>query len=125
MKKQTIHETLQIIPAGRKYKTKLTEKYKNRKIWKKPDPGEIYSVIPCTISALHVHEGMDIKKGDTIMEFEAMKMKNVLVSPFSGKVEKIFANEGDKLAKGVQMLYIKIDRSGDKEEPISISPDLI
>ncbi len=122
MKKTEITETLQITPLGRKYKTTLTEKYKNRKIWKKPDPQEIYSIIPCTVSAIYVSENSGISKGEKILEFEAMKMKNILTSPFEGTVKKICVNEGDKIAKGVLMLIIE---NGEKEEEstISTSPD--
>ena len=34
---------------GVKYKTLLTEKFKNRKKWEEPDPKKIYSEIPGTV----------------------------------------------------------------------------
>ncbi|MCK9303809.1 MAG: acetyl-CoA carboxylase biotin carboxyl carrier protein subunit [Bacteroidales bacterium] len=118
-------DTLQITQQGRKYKTTLTNKYKNRKIWKNPDPREIYSVIPCTVSALYTSEGAKIEKGDKILEFEAMKMKNILIAPFSGKVEKIFVKQGDKIAKGFLMLILQMKEGETDRDATSISPDPI
>lgn len=118
-------DSLQITPQGRKYKTTLTKKYKNRKVWKNPDPREIFSVIPCTVSSVYVSEGTKIEKGEKILEFEAMKMKNILVAPFSGSVEKIFIKEGDKIAKGFLMLILQMKEGEAGREATSTSPDPI
>ena len=36
-------EILQIFPDARKYKTTYTTKYRNRKVWKKPDTAKKWS----------------------------------------------------------------------------------
>jgi pyruvate carboxylase len=100
-------ESIQIEESGMVYKTLLTKKAKNRKVWKKPDIQEICSIIPGTVAKLNVREGDEVKKGEEMLEYEAMKMLNIIKAPFDGIVEKIYVKEGDKLAKGDRMLYLK------------------
>ena len=105
----TVNETLQIFPNARNYKTNLTKKYRNRKQWKRPDPQEILSVIPGVVTSFSVELGSHVNKGDEIMIYEAMKMQNIIRAPFDGTVEQIFVKTGEKVAKGVVMMYLKSD----------------
>ena len=105
----TVYETLQIFPNARNYKTNLTKKYRNRKQWKRPDPQEILSVIPGVVTSFYVEIGSHINKGEEIMIYEAMKMQNIIRAPFDGTVEQIFVKTGEKVAKGVVMMYLKSD----------------
>ncbi|MPL86420.1 hypothetical protein SDC9_32400 [bioreactor metagenome] len=43
------------------------------------------------------------------MIYEAMKMQNIIRAPFDGTVEQIFVKTGEKVAKGVVMMYLKSD----------------
>ena len=45
-------------------------------------------------------EGQEVKEGEPIMILEAMKMENEVVSPKTGKIEKILVKEGDKVNQG-------------------------
>jgi len=105
----TVYETLQIFPNARNYKTNLTKKYRNRKQWKRPDPQEILSVIPGVVTSFSVELGSHVNKGDEIMIYEAMKTQNIIRAPFDGTVEQIFVKTGEKVAKGVVMMYLKSD----------------
>lgn len=105
----TVYESLQIFPNARNYKTNLTKKYRNRKQWKRPDPQEILSVIPGVVTSFSVELGSHVNKGDEIMIYEAMKMQNIIRAPFDGTVEQIFVKTGEKVAKGVVMMYLKSD----------------
>lgn len=105
----TVYETLQIFPNSRNYKTNLTTKYRNRKQWKRPDPQEMLSVIPGVVTSFSVEIGSHINKGEEIMIYEAMKMQNIIRAPFDGTVEQIFVKTGEKVAKGVVMMYLKSD----------------
>jgi len=102
-------ETLQIFPGARIYKTNLTKKVRNRKVWKRPDLQEIFSIIPGTVTEIMVKVGDHVEKGDKIMVYEAMKMQNIIRAPFDGTVDKILVKEGEKLAKGTLMIYLKAD----------------
>lgn len=118
-------EILQIFPDARKYKTTYTTKYRNRKVWKKPDLQEIKSVIPGVVTSFTVKEGDHVQKGEELMIYEAMKMQNIILAPFDGTVEKILVKEREKLAKGVIMIYLTSDAKFETDEDTtSISQDL-
>ncbi len=99
-------QDLRIYDGGRKYKTVLTKKYLERKPWKAPDPNEVRSFIPGEVSALSVKQGGKVRKGDTMMVYEAMKMKNIIAAPFDAHIEEIFVKVGDKLPKGALLLKL-------------------
>lgn len=106
-------EFLQIFPDSTKYETTLTKKVRNRKSWQKPDPREIFSIIPGTVSEILVKVSDQVTSGQQIMVYEAMKMKNIIRAPFAGKIEKILVKEGEKLAKGTLMIYISTSNAPD------------
>lgn len=92
---------------GTGYKTKLTEKFLQRKSWKLPDDKLIRSFIPGTIIKVYVKKGQPVKKGDKLLVLEAMKMKNRLLVPHAGKVRTVYIKEGETVAK--DQLLIKMD----------------
>ncbi|MDP3397530.1 MAG: biotin/lipoyl-containing protein [Bacteroidales bacterium] len=104
------YDVIQVFPNARMYKTTLTKKYINRKVWKRPDPQEVKSIIPGVVTSLEIKEGDHVVKGSHIMTFEAMKMQNLVLAPFDGTIEKIFVKEGEKVPKGGIMLFLKSDK---------------
>ncbi|MES2417350.1 MAG: acetyl-CoA carboxylase biotin carboxyl carrier protein subunit [Bacteroidota bacterium] len=58
---------------------------------KAPMPGLVLSVL--------VAEGNEVKKGDSILVLEAMKMENMIKSPSDGTIKKIAIKQGDKVEK--------------------------
>ena len=92
---------------GEKYKTLLTEKFKNRQKWKNPDTREIYSEIPGTVVDIYVKEGQKVKEGDLLMILEAMKMKNKIKFLADGVVKKICVKENQQIPKGYLMVEMK------------------
>lgn len=86
------------------YKTTLTAKYKNRTPWHAKDPRQIYSFIPGTITTIDVKEGDQVKVGDVLLTFKAMKMHNTYRSPIAGKIAKIHVAVNDVVHKGVLLL---------------------
>lgn len=102
-------ETLQIFPDARIFSTNLTNKFRNRKVWQRPDTQEIKSIIPGVVSSFEVKEGDHVEAGTHLLTYEAMKMQNIVLAPFAGTVEKIYAKVGEKTPKGVVLLYLKSD----------------
>ncbi|MCF8298664.1 MAG: biotin/lipoyl-binding protein [Saprospiraceae bacterium] len=90
-----------------KYKTILTEKFKNRKPYVKKNPGNINSFIPGTIQKIFVKEGKKVKTGEKLLILEAMKMKNVIVASIDGTIKKIHVKEKDIVAN--KQLIIEIE----------------
>lgn len=99
--------SLVIQEQGAKYKTLLTEKYKNRKIWEQPDVRKIKSLIPGTVIKVYVEEGQKVKEGDLMMILEAMKMKNKIYFPMDGTVKKIYVTEEEKVPKDHLMIELE------------------
>lgn len=64
-----------------------------------PMPGSVFKML--------VAEGDEVKKGQTLLVFEAMKMENDLTSPVDGKIAAINVAEGDAIAAGQELIIIE------------------
>lgn len=58
---------------------------------KAPMPGMVLNIL--------VGEGQQVKKGDSLLVLEAMKMENVLKSPTDGVIKKVIASKGTAVEK--------------------------
>ena len=92
--------------CGRQYKTRYTRKFMERKKWEAPNPNEVRSIIPGSVTEICVKEGTKVKKGTCLMIYEAMKMNNRIVAPFDATVKSIEVNKGDKLPKGALLVVL-------------------
>ena len=100
------NDKMQVFVEGRIYRTKFTKKFIERKSWQEPNKNEILSIIPGTVNNLIVKEGDKVKKGDKLLIYEAMKMKNIITAPFDATVKKINVAEGEKLPKGYVLILL-------------------
>ncbi len=108
-KKEQDIELIDFAVTARKYKTKLTKKYLERKAWTNPNPYDLQSSIPGTIVKIMVKEGQVVKEGDPILILEAMKMQNRIDMPFTAKIKKINVKEGEKVPKDFLMVELAAD----------------
>jgi len=92
---------------GTIYKTEIPENVANRKKWERPNPNHIKSFIPGTIVEIFVKEGQEVKEGECLMILQAMKMKNKILMPFDGIIEKINVNVEEKVPNRLVMVEIK------------------
>lgn len=106
-KKENENEYVDFVVTARKYKTLLTTKYKNRKMWQKPFIGDVVAHLPGTVIKMEVKEGQEVQAGQLLLIHQAMKMYNRIVAPVSGVVAELCVKEGEKIAKG--HLMVKID----------------
>jgi biotin carboxyl carrier protein len=60
---------------------------------------EVKAPMPGLVLSVNVKEGQEIRKGDSLLVLEAMKMENMLKSATDGIVKKIFIDKGDKVEK--------------------------
>lgn len=86
------------------YFTRFTSKYEKNSNWSKPNNKELKSFIPGTITNIFVKPGQDVKHGDKLVIFEAMKMLNQVIAPFDGKIKEVNVHVGDKVTKGFKMV---------------------
>jgi len=82
------------------YTTGFTVKYKNRKPWTPPDNRKVTAFLPGTVTHVLAQKGDDVRAGQTIVKFEAMKMVNNVQVPIDGKVKEVYVKAGDKFSKG-------------------------
>lgn len=99
-------DKIQIHECGRVYKTRYTRKFVERKKWEAPNPAEVRSIIPGSVTEVLVKPGDKVKKGSRLMIYEAMKMKNVITAPFDAVVERVEVKAGDKLPKGALLVKL-------------------
>ncbi len=99
-------DKIQVHVCGRQYKTRYTRKFVERKKWEAPNPNEVRSIIPGSVTEICVKEGTKVKKGTCLMIYEAMKMNNRIVAPFDATVKSIEVNQGDKLPKGALLVVL-------------------
>lgn len=86
------------------YKTLYTKKYMNRKQWEKPDIKKVLAYIPGTVQKLYVKNRQKVNEGDKLLLLEAMKMRNIIIAPVTGKIKKVHVKEGNTVAKNVCMV---------------------
>jgi len=67
---------------------------------------DIKAPMPGMVIKVMVQNGQLIKRGDSIVVLEAMKMENILKSPADGIVGKIHVAKGDKVEKNQVMVNL-------------------
>ena len=87
-----------------KYRTLLTKKFENRKVYVEKDPKHVLAFIPGTIRKINVKAGDSVKKGDLLLTLEAMKMKNRVVSPDDGTVKHVNVKIGNIVPKNTVLV---------------------
>ena len=97
VKKNIQYSSFQILEA--KYKTLLTNKFKNRKAYVPCDISKLTAAIPGTILTIDKTKGMEVKKGERILVLEAMKIKNQILSPVDATIKKVHVSETNVVFK--------------------------
>ena len=69
--------------------------------------GGIKSNMQGMVLQVLVSRGSAVKKGDTLLVLEAMKMENPIHSPVDGKVTEIFVDAGDVVQNGDVLLVVQ------------------
>lgn len=89
------------------YETEVPSKYANRKAWERPNPNMVVSFLPGTILEIMVKEGDTVKKGTSLLLFEAMKMHTLVNAPFDARVKSVAVAAGDKVPKGQLLIELE------------------
>lgn len=89
------------------YQTQFTVKYNNRKVWEEPNPKKVFSFIPGTIIDIFVKKNQEVKEGDELLLLEAMKMRNKVVAPISGKIKSINVKKTQVVPKNFLLIEFK------------------
>ena len=69
--------------------------------------GELFTKMPGKVIKIYAKEGQEVKKGETLLILEAMKMENEIKSNLDGVVKSIHVSEGQALEDGVLMMEVE------------------
>lgn len=69
--------------------------------------GELLTKMPGKVVKILANVGDTVKKGDTLLILEAMKMENEIKSGIDGVLKSIHVKEGDALEEGVLMMEVE------------------
>jgi len=82
-----------------KYRTMLTDKYKNKKPYLPKNEKIFQAFIPGTINEIFIKPKKKVREGDKLLVLEAMKMRNVIMSPITGTIKAIHVKVGERVRK--------------------------
>lgn len=85
----------------------ITRKYLQRKAYEKHDSRVIRAVIPGVVAGIEKSPGQMVRKGDTLLILEAMKMLNRIQAPVDGRVKVVRVTSGEKVNKGQVLVEIE------------------
>lgn len=89
------------------YETLLTKKFINRKSYTPKIPNELLAFIPGIIRDIYVKKGQEVKKGDSLLILEAMKMKNSIKAPFDAKIKSVNVEVGKMVTKNQLLIELE------------------
>lgn len=69
--------------------------------------GVLKAMMPGRVVRLLVHKGDTVRRGQSLLILEAMKMENDIQSPVDGLVDDIFVGSGDTVDAGGQLLHVR------------------
>ncbi len=92
---------------GLEVTTKFTVKFANRKPYAPPNPKKISAFIPGTIIKVFVKEKSKVKKGESLLTLQAMKMNNVIIAPLDGVIKKVHVKPGEVVTKNQLLVELK------------------
>ncbi len=89
------------------YPTHPNKKYQQRKPYTPLNPKVVTSFMPGNIQKVFVKKGQKVKEGSELCILEAMKMKNVILSPADGVIKRVNIKEGDIVAKNHALVELQ------------------
>ncbi|MCX6240408.1 MAG: acetyl-CoA carboxylase biotin carboxyl carrier protein subunit [Bacteroidetes bacterium] len=89
------------------FKTLANRTFLMRKPFEPEDQKKITAFIPGTIVKVCVKEKQKVKAGETLLDLQAMKMNNHLLSPFNTVVKKIYVKQGERVTKNQLLVELK------------------
>ena len=69
--------------------------------------GSLTAPMPATVRKILVQPGSAIRKGDTLLVLEAMKMELPVRAPSDGIVQRVACREGDLVQPGVVLVEVE------------------
>jgi len=88
-------------------KKEQPQRYAMRKVLTAVNANHITAFMPGTVGQIFVKKGEKVKKGETIIILECMKMDNELQAPFDAKVKCIRVKTGENVVKDAVLIELE------------------
>ena len=62
--------------------------------------------MPGKVVEVKIKKGSSVKKGDTLVILEAMKMEHKVSAPANGKILKVLISQGDQVENGQTLVVL-------------------
>ena len=72
----------------------------------KQSEGSLVAPMPGTIIEILVKKGQRVRKGQSLMVMEAMKMEHKVSAPSSGKIKNILVSKGEQVENGQTLVVL-------------------
>ena len=101
------HEHLVIFDSGNTYR--LRRMSVARYSAQEETTGNLISPMPGTVIEVTASEGQQVRKGDTLLVLEAMKIEHTILAPHDGTVQSLHYQAGDMVEEGAELLVLEND----------------
>ena len=98
------HDQLLMFAAGNTWQLKQLSD-DGRSVEEEP-AGNLVAPMPGTVIEVAVRETQQVRKGDTLLVLEAMKIEHTIVAPHDGTVQSLHYRAGDMVEEGVELLVL-------------------
>lgn len=99
-------DAIHVFSGGYKYEL-FTELPLFASVKSEGSDGSVVTPMPCKISQVNVKPGDSVKKGQTLVILEAMKMEHVMKSPQDGVIESVNYEVGDMVGEGKRLISFR------------------
>lgn len=92
--------------AGETFEAELAVTGRAARSRRREPEGVLASPMPATVRTVLVSPGQQVRKGDTVLTLEAMKMELPLRAPADGVVQAVHCRKGDLVQPGIPLVEI-------------------
>ncbi len=78
-------------------------------------PDTVLAPMAGSISAVEVQVGQRVRRGETLLVVEAMKMEHLIAAPAAGVVRRVTVTSGDVVSQGDKLVYLEPIASDDDD----------
>ena len=88
-------------------KIEPVQRFIMRKVFTAVNAKHITAFMPGTVGKVFVKKGESVKKGETLVILQCMKMDNELQAPFDAKVKSINVKTGENVVKDAVLIELE------------------
>lgn len=89
------------------YDTLYTRKFAQRKRYVPADPRQMRTRIPGLVLSVRVHPGSRVRRGESLLVLEAMKMRNEILAHDDGVIARVHVTPGQMVAKDELLIELE------------------